>query len=657
MIHAGKEAEKNSKNGESMNFKQEAMEKAETTLAPYARWEQLLTPAPQSIALLGQLMVIATENDFSLEEKIPRNGFQYLQYPNSFRATLVQMTNIGWEAFNEAHVNMDGIRLHTTNIDAHIQSIVKVLMKGTIDDVNTLIPIPLKNIKRIADECVELSVGVEKRFILFMQATGELLEASTSAQGTYENHLKETKIAIEVAKTEEKQANDEKKEIDKRYQEINNDIQRAQDDFREALKSMPSTGKLFGLAVTDAFVGIVKMFTGSSSQTTFEADQFQSVQETAEDRAKKGVYKFAGELNHHIQTIVDVSTSGKGKGEKEPSWKDVDLVRVAKESIRVILNNMKRDSTFTEIHQRGIKLCTDAIRVCEHLIDSSKEMQQNPEIIKNIIIEAEDIHQASRSFLSEAALFLRNTFSENKGPKRTKRTESNLVQTELKNSGLKVEVTKEILKESRKRQESVILDMKENNGRMEQTLIDLKKFDMKKVDFEEIRKTLIKGLRAIKEAREQWGKLVRFFQMVSNLVKFKFHNSVGNFIEYVEVGTNQKLEKKFISDVTRELIYDQAFQLSTITNVVNVISSTYVEVSTEHLMDQINSLGGLASLDPSTDQHEIMKRRNELFENCHKTQKRIAEIAIRNQQNYVSQASKKLKLLESQTLSGDQDEH
>jgi hypothetical protein len=62
--------------------------------------------------------------------------------------------------------------------------------------------------------------------------------------------------------------------------------------------------------------------------------------------------------------------------------------------------------------------------------------------------------------------------------------------------------------------------------------------------------------------------------MVSNLVKYKFHNSVGNFIEYVEVGTNQKLEKNFISDVTRELIYDQTFQISTIANVVNVISST-----------------------------------------------------------------------------------
>jgi hypothetical protein len=34
---------------------------------------------------------------------------------------------------------------------------------------------------------------------------------------------------------------------------------------------------------------------------------------------------------------------------------------------------------------------------------------------------------------------------------------------------------------------------------------------MKEADFEEIKKTLIKGLRAIKEARKQWGKLVIFF--------------------------------------------------------------------------------------------------------------------------------------------------
>jgi hypothetical protein len=284
-------------------------------------------------------------------------------------------------------------------------------------------------------------------------------------------------------------------------------------------------------------------------------------------------------------------------------------------------------------------------------------MQPNPEKIENIIIEAEDIYQASRSFLSEEALFLRNTFSENKGPKRPKRTESSLVQTEFKKSELKVEVAKEILKESRKRQESVILEMKNNNDRMVQTLIDLKKFDMAKVDFEEIRKTLIKGLRAIKEAREQWGKLVDFFTMVSMLVKIDFNNSVGNFIKYVEAGTNQILEKNFISDLTREFMYSNIGQISTITNLLNVISSTYVDLSIEHLSDQINSLCGLASLDPSTDQHEIMKKRNELFDNCQNTQKGIAELAIKNQQNYVSQASKELKLLESQMFSGDQDEH
>jgi hypothetical protein len=42
---------------------------------------------------------------------------------------------------------------------------------------------------------------------------------------------------------------------------------------------MPSTGKLIGLAIADSLLGFANMFTGSFSHTTFEADQFQSVQD------------------------------------------------------------------------------------------------------------------------------------------------------------------------------------------------------------------------------------------------------------------------------------------------------------------------------------------------------------------------------------------
>ena len=66
-------------------------------------WAEFLTPAPLSIAVMGQLMLVAGERDFSLENQRPEKGFQFIQHPESFRACLVQLSNSGWKAFNEAH--------------------------------------------------------------------------------------------------------------------------------------------------------------------------------------------------------------------------------------------------------------------------------------------------------------------------------------------------------------------------------------------------------------------------------------------------------------------------------------------------------------------------------------------------------------------------
>ena len=72
-------------------------------MSPNMNWAEFLTPAPLFIALLGQLMLVAGEKDFSLENQRPEEGFQFIQNPESFRACLVQVSNSGWRAFNEAH--------------------------------------------------------------------------------------------------------------------------------------------------------------------------------------------------------------------------------------------------------------------------------------------------------------------------------------------------------------------------------------------------------------------------------------------------------------------------------------------------------------------------------------------------------------------------
>lgn len=85
------------------NSGQDKSETALLMMSSSINWADFLTPAPMCIALLGQLMLISTEKDFSLKKQEPLGGFKNMKYPESFRASLVQVSNAGWRAFNEAH--------------------------------------------------------------------------------------------------------------------------------------------------------------------------------------------------------------------------------------------------------------------------------------------------------------------------------------------------------------------------------------------------------------------------------------------------------------------------------------------------------------------------------------------------------------------------
>ena len=61
-------------------------------MSPNVNWAEFLSPAPMTIALLGQLVLIASEE-----------GFRHIKHPEGFRECLVQVSNTGWRAFNEAH--------------------------------------------------------------------------------------------------------------------------------------------------------------------------------------------------------------------------------------------------------------------------------------------------------------------------------------------------------------------------------------------------------------------------------------------------------------------------------------------------------------------------------------------------------------------------
>lgn len=84
-------------------------------LAKFEKVEGQLGKAPLCIELLAQLCLIATKKDFSLLE-YNENRFELLKFPNSFRASLLQVGDEAYWAFNEAHNAMAQIELETYKV-------------------------------------------------------------------------------------------------------------------------------------------------------------------------------------------------------------------------------------------------------------------------------------------------------------------------------------------------------------------------------------------------------------------------------------------------------------------------------------------------------------------------------------------------------------
>jgi hypothetical protein len=101
------------------------------------------------------------------------------------------------------------------------------------------IPKTLHKVRRIADDCVTLSIKIEDRFQNFMEVAAELLEVSTIAQGVYDEKSKDTEMAIEAAKKEKQYAKQEKDQLEQQYDLNEKEIQNAFEELKKSLESMP----------------------------------------------------------------------------------------------------------------------------------------------------------------------------------------------------------------------------------------------------------------------------------------------------------------------------------------------------------------------------------------------------------------------------------
>lgn len=77
---------------------------------------------------------------------------------------------------------MDAIRLYSAQVPDYVKKVVRILVEGTEEDVEDLVPIELIKIDRNASECLRLAQAVEAKFEQVMDLPGELLQVSSAAK-------------------------------------------------------------------------------------------------------------------------------------------------------------------------------------------------------------------------------------------------------------------------------------------------------------------------------------------------------------------------------------------------------------------------------------------------------------------------------------------
>jgi len=641
-----------SKTTQSLTTAEDMRNQTKLMMQPYANWEEYLTPAPLSIAIMGELVFISSSTDFSINKNSPKDGYKFIKYPDSFRACLMQVCNSGWWAFNDAHTNMDQIRLHTAQVPDYMKTAVKILFQGDDEVVKAHLPDQLENIRVIADECLELSNATEKRFTDVINIIQELLEACVNAEHFYGEELSAITKKLEESELRKQSAEETKKKTEQMVNNMERKLDEAHESYKKAMDSLPGGWNMIGMdfvgGITQSITGLVNGLTtiithpvrNACSATTKIADTWNNIrdQESARDVvAEINAYSKSAEILSCVQKVQQLmNVDGEDDqidwenlyDQKEKTTK-TDFTEIQFERIR---DNLKKIPD-CKVKKQAKHLCKEGINICKKLAKYAPDGKCDEDTSNKIINEVFQLIKSAHVFDCKSKGFTNSPAISPKPPmmqkEENKSENMSASQRVTENARFVIEQNRAQMDETRKTYEKCVENLKENQKELTDILVTMRNCELKEIDFKTTIEILVKGMDAMGRVKVQWEKMVHFFQMVSNIIKTSLSKTLKNFVSTSEKTQALSYNAKLFS---KDLLYTQAFQACNIASLVHMISGTYTDVSNKYLMDHVSSLGKLMAMDKSKPEfeHERQKLRN----SCDEAQNGILRLVLVNKKEF-----------------------
>ena len=197
---------------------------------------------PVSISALGQLMIAASSvNDVSIN--YPPQGkdrFDYIEYPDSLRTTLLQIGNGGYKAFSAADLKMVNIQRNANDIGKLVSEIENLLKRRTSENTISIDKIVEMRINRMTSaikKCEDESSEIVQKFLEMLNLMEEVQKACLKSNSEESNRFAELQKKKEEV-TAQKEATAKITEyLGKKKNEIDNNLQGNRKQLEEMLKT------------------------------------------------------------------------------------------------------------------------------------------------------------------------------------------------------------------------------------------------------------------------------------------------------------------------------------------------------------------------------------------------------------------------------------
>lgn len=560
---------------------------------------------------------------------------------------------------------MDAIRLYSAQVPDQVKKIVRTLVRGNDEDVKDFLPIELGKIERNSAECLRLAQSVEAKFEHVMDLTGELLEVASAARGYYQKTQEEVQLKREIALAKEKAAREKLKTAKEQQGKLEKEVREAKRSWEKAVDSMPSGWDILGMEVVETIVhgvvGVVDIFANvplgahrwreTGAEQSLTEDQSVSVDGGAGEQLKILTTQLSEDLTSASQKVKGDT----GPQEEDPLDKKLQKMKIFMESLQGDIAGKDADLNNPEV-QGLLKQGLEITRKGEKM---ASQLSFTPDNLKGIAKQAARLKDNVVKFCTKARTKTGANPYTTKPPRQAQSTASSAnsgrtsaAKSAVEGARVKMAETKSLLERQENRYDQTCEQLKESNEELSKVLESLTELSPEKLaDFDQIRETLMRGIKALASVREQWQKLVEFFQYITNIIKVCQNESLSSFVQYAKVGQKRVLANGYADvDFMRDLIYEQVSQANTTSYVVWSISDTYVEISRNHLMGRLASLGQLIALDPEKERHTIELKKRELMEGSQEAQEAIKALVWKAKDHFHEKVTKRIKEIETELL-------